>query len=203
MCLFLAVKLRSENIMIRNKGFVFSTVLAFLFGVTSFATAGIVNPGVFNTVKILAASGVGLSAATSSISAAGLTSTAGIAAGGAITGATAVNATGLGTFHGMTAGTGTVKGSSDGTTTTYVPPFYSSGAAIGSTGHMSMGTFTATATTMTPTLSPAMYVSAVCLAVQTTGGAISTVWGGTSGGTYAIFVNLSVGYSYQFICFGS
>ena len=189
--------------MIRNKGFVFSTVLAFLFGVTSFATAGIINPGVFNTVKILAASGVGLSAATSSISAAGLTSTAGIAAGGVITGATTVNAAGLGTFRGVNAGTGTVKGSSDGTTTTYVPPFYSSGAAIGSTGHMSMGTFAASATTMYPTLSPAMYISGVCFAIQITSGVQGAVWGGTASGTFAIFIGLSVGQSYQFICFGS
>lgn len=87
-----------------------------------------------------------------------ITSTGTNLEGLALTNGTTANFSGLGTFVGLTAGTGTVKGASDGATNSYVPPGYTkAGAALASTFHIVPETCSVanTATTCTVALSGA------------------------------------------------
>ena len=182
-------------------------ILGLAFGGTGSATQNFLD-------LTNAQTAVGLKTFSSGISAAGVTSTAGVAAGGALTGATSgafsgiattgglslaadgnvlsfgttggnmggtasttyinnhantasnvvindtgavsfprggVGSNGLGTFVGLTAGTGTVQGSSNGATVAYTPPVYNaSGAATASTTHSVFITGTGPASTSSP-----------------------------------------------------
>jgi hypothetical protein len=113
----------------------------------------------------------------------------------ALTNITTLNASGLGTFVGLTAGTGTVQGSSNGSAVAYVAPTYGlAGASLGSTTHDMVGSCTIGAgqTTCTATLSGASPFTSTtsysCSVSLATGASVT----GTLTGTFAVNTSTTV-----------
>lgn len=122
-----------------------------------------------------------------------------------------------GTFAavGLTAGTGTVQGSSNASTVSYVPPVYTAaGVAVASTAHIVQGTSSipAASSTVTITLTgAAVFASASSYSVQVTpndslinGPASPFLIHRTSGSSFTVTITSgTAGYGFDYVCVGA